>query len=567
MDTKEVVKVLEDIAMLLELSGENPFKTRTYTNVARALEQHDEPVGILVEEKRLRDIKGLGEALEQKIEELVTTGSLGYYENLRSQFPETLFELTRIPGLGAKRVKQVYSELEITSLDELQTACEDGRLDGLKGFGKKLQAKILEGIAFAQQHSGQYRFDVAAAAAHELLDHLSAHPSVIRIELAGSLRRHKEVIKDVDILASSNDPEALMQHFVDHPEVQTITGQGSTKSSIVLKSGIGADLRVVVDAQFPFALCHFTGSKDHNVVMRQRAKERGLKLNEYGLFEGETCVPCETEADVFEKLGLPYLPPEVREDTVEFSFESTPALVERDDLVGVFHCHSTYSDGADTLNDMALATRERGYAYLAICDHSQSAAYAGGLRPKRIQAQQKEIEKLNAEFGNFRILKGIESDIRTDGSLDYDEDVLKTFEVIVASVHSKLDMTEEEATARIVKAVENPYTTILGHPTGRLLLQREGYSLDFEKVMDACLANNVAIEINGSCYRLDLDWRHVRRAKEKGLKLCIGPDAHRIAGLDQVQYGLGIARKGFLEAGDLLNTMTVEEFFAWRSSS
>lgn len=566
MTNKEIVALLEEIALLLELAGESPFKSNAYRNVARQIEQSEEDVETLAEEGRLREIKGVGDALEQKITEYVTTGTLKYHDDLRAKFPESLFDLFGIPGLGPKRIKQVYEELGIKSLVELEAACTKGVLSGLKGFGPKMQEKVLVGIEFAKQQQGQHLYNRAFLEAKRLRHLLSEDSSTHEIEIAGSLRRCKEVVKDIDLIVSSDSPKKVMERFVSDVEVQRVTGHGETKSSVVLNSGVAADLRVVSEKEFPFALMHFTGSKEHNVALRQRAKDRGLKLNEYGLFKGERSLECTTEAEIYKALDLPYVPPELREDIGEFEVDSFPELVTLDDVIGMFHCHSKYSDGQNTVEEMALAARELGYRYLTMTDHSQSAAYANGLRPEAVRKQQMEIDGLNKKIGDFRILKGIESDIRPDGSLDYDEKVLKTFELVIVSVHSGLEMNEKDATKRIVAAVENPYTTILGHPTGRLLLSRKGYPLNYEKVFDACLANNVAIEINANCHRLDLDWRHVRRAKERGLKLCIGPDAHSTGGLEDMIYGVGIARKGWLEPGDLLNCMTLDEFIAWRDS-
>lgn len=566
MTNREVVSLLEEIALLLDLAGENPFKGRAYTNVARQIEQCEEDVETLVEQERLREIKGVGDALEQKITEFVTTGKLTYHEELRAKFPDSLFELFGIPGLGPKRIKQVYEELGIRSLGELEKACTSGGLSSLKGFGPKMQDKLLAGIDFAKDQQGQHLYNRAFMEAKRLKNILSEEKSLIRIEIAGSLRRCKEVVKDVDLIASTNNPATLMDRFVNDAEVLRVTGHGDTKSSVVLRSGIAADLRVVSDTEFPFALAHFTGSKEHNVAMRQRAKDRGLKLNEYGLFKGEKSMKCKTETEIYRALDLPYIPPELREDMGEFEAKETPGLVGLDDIIGMFHSHSRDSDGQSTIEEMAFAAQELGYQYLTMTDHSQSAAYANGLRPDRVTKQHAKIDRLNEKLDGFRVLKGIESDIRPDGSLDYEEGILRTFELVIASVHSGLDMNEADATQRIVKAVENPHTTILGHPTGRLLLSRKGYPLDYDKVFDACSANNVAIEINANCRRLDLDWRYVRRAKERGLKLCIGPDAHSTGGMDDMKYGVGIARKGWLEPADLLNCMSLDEFFSWKQS-
>ena len=563
MDKKEIAAVLEEITVLLELAGENPFKARSYASVAREIELLEEDIEVLAKENRLREIKGVGEALESKLKELVTTGRLQYYENLRAKFPTTLFDLFAIPGLGPKRIKALYEELGIASLGELEYACAENRLAGLKGFGAKMQQRVLEGIAFAKKHRGTHLVNHAANEANALYAWLDVDKIAVRMAVAGSLRRRKEVIRDIDILASAEEGSKLMERFVGFERVERVTGRGPTKSSVVLRSGIAADLRVVADGEFAPALAYFTGSKEHNVVMRQRARERGLKLNEYGLFRGEERIACPDEASIYARLDLPYIPPELRENMGEFH-SPIPELVEQKDLVGVFHCHSSYSDGVASVAQMAEAAQARGYGYLALADHSQSAGYAGGLSPEAVTRQHAEIDSLNRRLKNFRILKGIESDIRADGTLDYNEDVLQQFELVIASVHSRMGMTEKDATRRIVKAVENPYTTILGHPTGRLLLSRAGYPLDMSEVIAACAANGVAIEINANPHRLDLDWRYVRRAKEAGVKLCIGPDAHRPEGLGDVTYGLGIARKGWLEPHDLLNCMTLEEFLAWQ---
>ncbi|MBI1318247.1 MAG: DNA polymerase/3'-5' exonuclease PolX [Candidatus Hydrogenedens sp.] len=564
---QRVSDALNEISRLMELQGENPFKSRSYANGARIVEQLEEPLETLIEEGRLGDVKGIGEALEQKITELVTTGKLEFLENLRAQFPPTLFDLFKVSGLGAKRIKQFYDELGIDSLDKLKAACEDNSLAKLKGVSGKLEAKILEGIAFAEQHAGQYLFDAAENAALPLLEYMRGCKDVIRAELAGSLRRKKEVVKDIDIVTSSKKPAAVMDYFVAYPEAERVSSHGETKSSLILKNGISADLRVVTDAQFPFALAHFTGSKEHNVVMRQLAKERGLKLNEYGLHgaDGKE-TPCKDEADLYGALELEFIPPELREDHGEFDLDPIPELIEARDMRGVIHCHTTYSDGHNTLREMVEAAKAQGYEYILITDHSQTAAYAGGLKPEKIIQQQEEIAKLNKEIKGITILSGIESDILSDGSLDYEDDVLKSFDLVVASVHNKLDMDEDEATKRVLKAIENPYCDIIGHPTGRLLLARPGFPLHWDQIFDACEANRVAIEINANPKRLDLDWRQVLRSKEAGITFSIGPDAHRVETIDHIRYGIGIARKGGLEKEDVIGTYTLEELMAWRKS-
>ncbi len=567
MTNKEVASALDEIAMLLELTGENPFKTRAYTNMARKIEGLDEDIEDLAAEKRLRDVGGVGEALEQKITELVENGRLQYLEDLKAKFPPSLFELFGIQGLGPKRIKMLYDDLGIDSLDALEKACHEDRIASLKGMGKKSQDKILEGIAFARKHQDRRRLDVAHDEAAQLVEWLRGAPGIIRLEVAGSLRRSRETVKDVDVLVSSGEPGPIMDRFVAAENVARVTGKGDTKSSVVLQSGMNADLRVVSDTQFPFALAHFTGSKQHNVVMRQRAKDRGLKLNEYGLFKDkdDSLIACKEESDIYKALDLPYIPPEMREDMGEFDLEETPKLIEQKDLKGVIHNHSTWSDGKNSIEEMALAAKQRGFKYFGLADHSRTASYAGGLTPERVEQQHQEIDALNKKLKGMRVLKGIESDILNDGSLDYDEAMLKRFDFIVASVHSNLKMSIKDATKRILAALENPYTTILGHPTGRLLLQREGYELDWDEVFKTASKHRVAIEINANPRRLDLDWRLIRRAKDAGCMFCIGPDAHVTGGLDDVRYGIGIARKGGLNKDDLLNCLDWKEFTAWKN--
>lgn len=562
---KEVANALQEIATLMELKGENTFKVRSYTNTARTLEQFDGDLKTLVKEKRLREIKGVGDALEQKIEELVTTGKLEFLEELRAEFPESLFELFGISGLGPKRIKAIYDELGIDSRAKLEAACREGKLSQLRGFSTKMEAKILEGIAFAEKHQGQFRLDKAIPAAETLLAYMKECKAVKQIEVAGSLRRHKEVVKDIDLVASSAKPEAVMNHFIQSPDTMKVVNHGDTKSSILLNNGIAVDLRVVDDKQFAFALAHFTGSKEHNIVMRQRAKDHDLKLNEYGLFHADDSVlACKSEKDIYKALDLPFIPPELREDRGEFDVKKLPKLLEQDDLLGMLHCHTTYSDGRNTLEEMAQAAKDRGYKYILITDHSQSAQYAGGLYPDRIKTQHREIDTLNEKLAPFRILKGIESDIRSNGTLDYEDKVLESFDFIIASVHNKLDMNEAEATKRLITAIKNPYTHILGHPSGRLLLSRPGFPFDVKAVFEACVEYKVAIEINANAKRLDMDWRYLKLGKDMGVMFSIGPDAHSVAGLDDIRYGVGIARKGWLEKENILNCMSLKEVLAWR---
>ena len=571
MDKNQVADVLDEIGTLLELKGESPFKTRAYGNAARTLRGLTEDLQQLVVENRLREIKGIGDALSLKIVELVTTGRLKYYEDLRSTFPAGLMELLRIPGFGPKKAKRLFDELGIGSIDALEKACQEDRLSGLEGFGAKSQQKILEGIQQIRQFSGRHLFHVAAQAAIPLFEAVKKHPKVIRAELAGSLRRNKETIKDIDIVASCKDPDrdAIFEFFIKQPGVQNVIAKGETKSSVLLQSGIPADLRLLKDVQFPYLLHHFTGSAEHNIAMRSHAQKLGIKVSEHGLFRGEKLIPCKTEAEIFAALGMQYVPPELREDMGELDAalaNAIPDLITPEDLRGVLHCHSTHSDGANTIGEMAAACKALGFEYLGLSDHSMSVYYANGLQPARIKAQHKEIDKLNAEMKGFRIFKGTECDILPDGRLDYPEEVLASFDFVIASIHSSMNMTEEKATKRLLKAMEHPAVRMLGHPTGRLLLGRDGYPINHRKVIDAAAELGVCIEINASPHRFDLDWRYCKYARDQGVLLSINPDAHTREGIADIFYGVGIARKGWLRKKDVLNTKTAKEIAKWFSA-
>ncbi len=566
MNKKEVASILEEIGVLLELKGENPFKTRAYFNAARTISGLTDDLQELVESGEIGAIKGIGKALAGKITALVTTGKLPYYEELKAEFPPAIFELMNIPGLGPKKIKKLYDALGIGSLVELEYACNENRLVDLEGFGAKTQENILKGIDARKKYSEKFHYPVAEEAASHIHDHIRKAKGIERSEIAGSLRRRKEIIGDIDILvsASQKDTAGIMKRFTSAPVVERVIAEGKTKSSVILKSGINVDVRVVADKEFPFALHYFTGSKEHNVQMRRIAKEHKLKLNEYGLFSesNDKPVSCKEEKDIFEKLGLVYIPPELREDNGEIEAaakKKLPELIEDKDLRGTFHCHTTYSDGANTLKEMADAAQKMKWQYLGIADHSQSAQYARGLSKADVKKQRKEIDLLNKAYGSFRIFHGIESDILGDGSLDYDDKTLSEFDYVVASVHSRFKMSEPEMTKRVLKAIKNKHVTVLGHPTGRLLLSRAGYQIDLVRVIDAASDYGKAIEINSHPYRLDLDWRMVKYAKEKGVKIFINPDAHNTDGLADVRFGIGIARKGWLEPGDVVNTMSLRD--------
>ncbi len=558
MDREPVARILEEIGTILELNGENPFKCNAYRSAARALEGLQEDLAVLVAENRLRKVKGIGESIAEKITQLVQTGRLPFHEDLRKQVPDGVLDLLRIPGLGPKKARALWKDLGVDSIDALEKACNENRLVGHAGFGQKTQDNLLKGIEQVRSSQGKHLFHRAWEEGERIRARLESHPAVKRLCAAGSLRRRKEVVRDLDLVVSTADADAVMDHFVGLDLVGRVLSKGPTRSSVVLKSGMQADLRAVTDEEYPFALHYFTGSKEHNTALRGRARKMGLKLNEYGLFRDEERIPCADEAELFRVLGLAEIPAELREDTGEIEAaerRAIPRLVEESDLQGVFHVHSRWSDGVNTIAEMVDGARRKGWRYLGITDHSRSAAYAGGLDRDKIRRQHEEIDSLQASLKDFRIFKGSEVDILPDGSLDYEDEILAQFDFVVASVHSKFKMTEEEATRRIIRAMENPHVTFLGHPTGRLLLEREGYPVNMHAVIESAAALGVAIEINSHPLRLDLDWRYGRFAREQGLRIGIFPDAHAVEGLHDVRYGVGIARKAWMRPEDVVNTM------------
>ncbi|MGD0251852.1 MAG: DNA polymerase/3'-5' exonuclease PolX [Verrucomicrobiota bacterium] len=570
MDKDHVAEILVGIGTLLELKGENPFKTRAYLNAARTIESLSEPLAKIVAENRLGEIKGIGEALEKKITELVRTGKLAYYDELKASIPHGLIEMLEIPGLGPKKIQALNQKLGIDSVGKLEAACKSGKVAALDGFGEKTQTNLLEGIERRRTYASKHLLNDALRAAEPLLENLREHPEVIRCSAAGSLRRFKEVIGDIDLLASSKKPAAVTNFFVAQPGVIKITARGDTKASVVLDGGIQCDLRVVSDREFPFALAYFTGSKEHNIVMRQRAIARGLRLNEYGLFKSKEetrdprlLAPCRDEAEIFAKLDLPYIEPELREDHGEFAAaekNDLPRLIEWTDLRGALHNHSTWSDGHNTLEETAKFMDDLGFEYWAITDHSKSSFQANGLNAKRVREQIKEIKKFNGQLAgrgsDFRLLTGCEVDILRD-RLDFDDDLLAELDVVVASLHIPAS-NEAENTKRLIRAAENKFVHMIAHMTGRLLLEREPYPVNAQAVIDACAGTGTWLELNCNPHRFDLDWRLWPYAKSKGVKCVINPDAHRNEHAGFLRLGAGIARKGWLEQTDVVNTLTLE---------
>ncbi len=569
MTKEEVAAALDEVGTLLEVQGESAFRTNSYHNASRALLQLDGDFKAIVEEGKLGQVRGIGTSMQEKIETLFRTGELPQLNELRAAVPAGVVQMLRLPGLGPKKVKALHEELGINDLDGLKAACEAGTVAKMKGFGEKTQQKILEGLRFVGEVGQRVRIDEAYPLGVALLERLKQLPGVQRASICGSLRRRRETAKDIDIVVSSNDPKPIMAAFVSLPEVMQVTGHGDTKSSIVAAMHLGshkvilnADLRVVPDDVFAVTMLHFTGSKAHNIRLRQRALDRGLTLNDYALASAKKTVPCATEEDVYKALDLVYVPPEMREDTGEIEAaeeDALPTLVEIGDIRGVFHNHSTYSDGAATVEEMALAAKKLGFEFFGIGDHSQSLKVARGMSIAQVKKQHKEIDALNEHLTGMRVFKGVESDILEDGSLDYPDEVLRTFDYVVASVHTLFGMPEKEMTARVCKALAHPATTMLGHATGRLLLKREGYKIDLDEVLKVAAKYGKMIEINAHPVRLDLDWTYVKRAKAMGITIVINPDAHATDELALYEYGVDVARRGWLEKADVFNTRTAKD--------
>jgi DNA polymerase (family 10) len=576
----EIADALTEIGMLLELKGDNPFKVRAYSSGARAIEglENDE-FEKLVAENRMQSVKGIGEALASKIGELHSTGRLKFLEELRASVEPGLVEMLKIPGLGPKKIAAVRRELGIVSIAELEKACTEGRVAGLAGFGEKTQEKILAGIRNREAYSRRHLWWEANEASRVILDGLRTLPKVQRAEAAGSLRRGLETVGDLDFIVAADEFAPAVDWFTSRPGVVEVTARGETKTSVRFEGGLQADMRIVPEGQFAFALHHFTGSKDHNVQMRQRALDKGMHLSEWGLVpeagEGTAKekaargkgVRASEEREIFAALGLAYIPPELREGMGEIEAaekDGIPRLVELSDLRGAFHNHTSATDGSNSLAEMAAAAEALGWEYIGMADHSKSSRQARGLSEERLLSQVDQIRELNqSKRFKTRVYAGVECDILPDGKLDFEDDVLSRLDYVVVSVHSSFGQEEAVMTARIVRALENPRATMLGHVTGRILLEREPYRVDVSKVIDAAIANGVVIELNANPHRLDMDWRHWRRAAERGLECSINPDAHDTRGLDFVRAGINSARKGWLTRKNVVNTLPLKSMDAW----
>ncbi len=570
MTKEEIAGVLEQIATLLELKGENPFKIRAYANAARAIETFGGNISNLQDEEALAKIPGIGKSIADKIKEFAATGSLKYLEELRAEFPAAILQLFSISGLGAKKIKALYDKLHISSIEQLREACETGRVAELPGFGETTQLKICKAIEERAKHSGYFQFGQIAQEAETLKSDLAGHPDALQVDVAGSYRRRKEIVHDVDLVVATKKPDAITKFFVAHPLVESIIAQGPTKSSVRLRSGVQCDLRVVSAAEYPFALAYFTGNKEHNIELRSRALQRGWTLNEYRLAPlppnpkakkkgpAEKIPKVRDESDLYRAVDLDFIAPELRENSGEFEAaekHSLPRLIEQENLRGTFHCHTAASDGHNTLEEMAEAAQALGLEYLGIADHSRSSIQARGLDEAKLRAQVAAIRKLNKKFNGFRLFAGVECDILRDGSLDFEDKVLSELDYVVASIHSVFNLSEPDMTRRVIRAMENPFVTMLAHPTGRLLLKREPYQIDIPAILDAAAETGTWVELNAAPKRLDLDWRWWPRAKEKGVKCVIDPDAHRVERLQDLWFGVGVARKGWLTKEDVVNCL------------
>ena len=562
MDNAGLARIFSDIGDLLEIKGANPFKIRAYRNAADIIGHMAERVADLTETDVL-GIPGIGKDLAAKIRELVDTGELVYFDALRQEFPASILEMLRLQGVGPKTVGLLYAELGIETLEELEAAASDGRLRQLKGMGAKKEQLLRRSLAEHRSRVGRHLVGRADAIATRLTEYLRMEAPEATIFPVGSLRRGKETCGDIDLLAV-NATDALMSHFTRFPDVERILGQGPTKSSVLLRGGVQVDLRVVAAESAGAAAQYFTGSKAHNIAVRDIALRRGLKLNEYGLFrvaDGEY-VAGATESDVYEALGLAYVPPELREHRGEIeaaAMRNLPHLVERSDLRGDLHSHTTATDGKADIETMATAARDAGLEYLAITDHSQALAMANGLDERRALAHAAHIREVNARLEGITLFAGIECDIRADGTLDLADDCLAELDLVVASVHSAFGQGEQQMTDRLLRAIESPFVDIIGHPTGRLLLRRDPYPFNLEQVLDAAARCGVAMEINSQIHRLDLSDSHARLARDRGVKLVISTDAHAPAAFELLRWGVTVARRAWLEPRDVLNTLGAED--------
>jgi DNA polymerase (family 10) len=564
MKNQFVADILNEIADLLDIKGEIFFKTRAYRIAAQAIEVLEEDIETVVSEDRLTSISGIGAAIAKKITEIVETGRLKYLEELTKEIPDGLLDLLKIQSLGPKKVASLYKNLGITSIKKLRDACLQGKLRNLDGFGVITELNILRGIALLEKTSGRALLNVAFSDGNNYIEYLKNCDKIDAINIAGSLRRMKETIGDVDILASSNHPDDVMEYFIKYPDVDRVLLKGSTKTSVILYDNLQVDLRVVKKESYGAALQYFTGSKEHNVAMRSLAIKKGFKLNEYGLFdkETETYIVGKTEEEIYNKLDLDYIEPELRENSDEIEAakkKQLPNLVGYNDILGDFHVHSDWSDGSNSIEEIVQVAKNLGYRFVCITDHSQSLRVANGLSESRVDKKIKKIQELNKKNSDFKIYCGTECDIKADGTMDYRDNVLKKFDVVYAGIHTAFKMDRPTATKRIVKAMENNYVHAVAHPTCRMIGRREPFDLDMEEILDVAKKTDTFLEINAFPDRLDLKDIYVKLAKERRVKVILGSDAHFIANLPFMRFGIATARRGWLEKKDILNTYSTHD--------
>ncbi len=567
MKNQDIADLFNRFGRLLEIANENPFKVRAYFKAAENISGLVEDIEVIAREGRLGELPGIGKALEEKINEFLKTGRVEAYDKLTRQVPESLLDVMSIPSVGPKKAKLFFEELKVKSVDDLARALQEGRLSALPGFKEKTIENIAKGIAIVKEGQKRMTIDVATGVAESFITALKALPGVKRIDVAGSLRRCKETIGDIDLLVEAKDAAKVMDAFVHLPQVKNINGHGETKSSILTKDNVQVDLRIIDADVYGAALVHLTGSQAFNVALRQLAIKNSMKVSEYGVFkvkgEKETLISCDTEEKCFKALGLPFVPPELREEIgMEriFAGEKIPELVTLKDIKGDVHTHSTYSDGKNTIADMAAAAQALGYEYLALSDHSEKLKVANGLSRERLMDKIKEIEKLNKKLKGFQVLCGSEVEIDSDGNLDYNEDTLSRLDFVIASVHSAFELSKEKMTQRLIKVCRNKFVHAIGHPFGRHFGKRDGYEIDFKELCHAAADTGTCLEINAFPIRLDLDSANAYFARSLGVKFLINTDAHAVEHLSYMNYGVGVARRAWLTAEDVLNTRSLAQF-------
>lgn len=564
MENEQVAAILDEIGDMLDIQGESPFRVRAYHRAANSIRSLSEDINVIAQEGRLKTLPAVGEGLAERIEELLSTGKMTYYEQLKEQVPPRLLELMQIPSVGPKKAKLFYDELHITSLDELLEAVKAKRIHTLKGMSEKTEENVLKGIELLRQSRERILLSEAYPIARRFVETLRQQPFVKRADMAGSLRRMKETIGDIDLLTSSTEPLKVMDFFCSMPEVDRVLAKGETKSSIIAKNGLQLDLRVVSPEEYGSALQYFTGSKEHSIHLRDIAKKQGFKISEYGIFDVKTDnrLGGEKEEDIYLRLNMDWMPPTLREDKGEIEQalkHHLPKLVELNDIQGDLQVHSTWSDGLSRISELAETAKRLGYKYIALTDHAQKLRIAGGMTLEEIKERKGEIEKVNAEQDEVVVLNGVELNIDNEGKVDYEDDVLKNFDVVIASIHTGFGQTEEQLTKRTCAAMENPYIYMIAHPTGRIIGKRPPYAINMEKVFDCAAKTGTILEINSFPDRLDLKDDHVREAKRRGLKIAINTDAHIAGHLPYMMYGVATAQRGWLEPQDVINTYPLEK--------